>query len=199
MNDSPDPTRILPRILVVDLETTGLNADRHGILQIGAVWLTGGEGEFSIDCRMWDDGSIDDKALAFNGCSRERCMDKKMISEGEAVIRFLTWAGDEPFMLAGNNPSFDRSFLNAAFKRGIGETQNIPNLKHRVLDLHTLAVSYALAKGELVPSRGLYTDEIYAILDLPPEPRPHIAITGARKEAEALRMLMALPSLALEL
>lgn len=184
-----------PKIIVVDLETTTLDANKGSILQFGAVWLSGGEGEFEMDCRMWDGAVIDPKSLEINGLSQERCCNPALPTEGEVIAEFLRWLGPQPVMLAGINPSFDRAFLHAAMRRAAGgrnvhKTELFP---HRQLDLHSLTVSYAIAKGEPVPSRGFYTDEIYAVLDLDPEPKPHVAIVGARKEAEALRILLNLP------
>lgn len=188
---SPTAERTEPRILVVDLETSGLNPEAHSILQFGAEWLMGGHGEFSFECRMWNGAGIDPRALEINGCSISRCNDERLPGEATAIREFVQWVGEDPVIIAGLNPSIDVRFLNAACIRA-----NAPRrFTHRVLDLHTLTVSYALAKGELLPSRGLYTDEVYAMLDLPPEPMPHVGIIGARKQAEALRMLLGIPTL----
>lgn len=194
---SEPPARTNPRILVVDLETTGLSADDCSILEIGAVWLCGGlEGhdEFSTGCRMWDGARVEPRALEINGCSESRCTNSSLQTESEAVDSFFTWLlcsmmnDVTPVMLAGLNPSFDRAFLRAAWRRAVSRCE-FP-FKHRVLDLHSLAVLHAFTRGEIVPSRGFYTDEIYALLGMEPEPRPHKAIVGARYEAHALRLLM---------
>lgn len=183
-----------PRILVVDLETTGLHSQSHSILQIGAVWLTGGVGEFSMDCRMWPGAKWTEGAYQVNGITQERAEDPSLPTEGEAVLAFYEWIGIEPIMLAGLNPSFDRGFVHEALRRA--GLKGVSPFPHRVVDLHTLTISYALVKDDLIPSRGLHTDEIYAVLGLPPEKRPHQALEGARREAEALRMLLGMPELA---
>jgi len=198
MNDSAapeEPTRTEPRILVVDLETSSLDARRGSILEIGAAWLLGGgEGEFHMECRAWEGAELDPESLRVNGCSLARCANPSLPTEAEALAEFRIWVGDEPFILAGLNPSHDRAFLHEALRRSVGRF--VKWIPHRCLDLHTLAVAYAVAQGLPIPSRGYYTDEIYAILDLPEEPKPHSAIVGARKEAEALRMLLSLPEIA---
>ncbi len=189
--------RTEPFILVVDLETTDLNAKTGSIIQFGAVWLSGGEGEVEMDCRIWDGAHIDPESLQKNGCSDSRCRNPSLMKEGEALIQFFQWiflttgGWDQPFMLAGLNPSFDRAFLMQAWIRAGRSIKSFP-IKHRTIDLHTLAVCYAMAADSIIPSRGLYTDEIYAVLDMPPEPKPHTAITGARMEADALHKLLAL-------
>lgn len=189
--------RTEPFILVVDLETTDLNAKTGSILQFGAVWISGGEGEVELDCRIWDGARIDPEALRVNGCSDSRCRNPALMTESEAVLQFFQWIflttrdALQPFMLAGLNPSFDRAFLMQAWLRA-GRTMKSFPIKHRTIDLHTLAVAYALGSDCMIPSHGLYTDEIYAVLDMPPEPKPHTAITGARMEADALHKLLAL-------
>jgi DNA polymerase III epsilon subunit-like protein len=186
-------SEILTKMLVVDLETTGLEARLHGIVQIGAVWLTGGQGEFFLECRAWPGAQIDPGAFKVNGLSPERCEDASLMSEAEAVTKFLQWIGPQPVLLAGLNPSFDRAFLHAAMRRAatgdkLSKSQLFP---HRTLDLHSLAVRYALQRQEPVPSRGFYTNEIYALLGMAPEPEPHVALVGAQMEAEAIRRLLA--------
>ena len=190
-----DDSRTTPKILVVDLETTGLESTKHSIVEFGAVWLTGEEGEFHMDCRIWRGAHLDPRALGVNGLSPDRCQNPALPDESDAILEFLQWLGPQPVMLAGLNPSFDRNFLHAAMRRASNGAMVASGdlFPHRTLDLHTLAVSYAIAKGDPIPSRGFYTDEIYAILDLPPEPKPHRALVGARREAEALRILLGLP------
>lgn len=189
--------RTEPFILVVDLETTGTDANKNSILQFGAVWISGSEGEIELDCRIWDGAEIVARALEVNGCSDARCRNPSLMTESEALQQFFTWifmhtgASDQPFILAGLNPSFDRSFLLKAWIRAGLSIRAFP-IPHRTIDLHSLTVSYALATDCIIPSRGLYTDEIYAVLDMPPEPKPHTAITGARMEADALHKLLAL-------
>lgn len=187
--------RAEPFILVCDIETTGLDAKRCSMLQIGAVWLTGAEGEIELNCRAWDGAELQLKALERNGCSEARCTNPALMKESEALIQFFKWiktfvqGDDAPFMLAGLNPTFDRSFLLQAWGRAGLKFCDFP-IKHRVFDLHSLAVEFAIKAGEIVPSRGFYTDEIYALLDMPEEPKPHSAITGARMECDALHKLL---------
>lgn len=198
MNLPSADDRTEPFILVVDLETTGTDARKNSIIQFGAVWISGAAGEIELDCRIWDGAEIVQKALERNGCSEARCRNPALMTEAEALDQFFTWcfmftgSDDQPFMLAGLNPSFDRAFLMKAWIRAGHRSEDFP-IRHRTLDLHTLAVSYAFACDCIVPSRGLYTDEIYGVLDMPPEPKPHRAIVGARMEAQAMRRLLLLP------
>lgn len=199
MNLLSSSERSDPFILVVDLETTGTDARRHSIIQFGAVWLSGAEGEIEIDCRAFDGAELHPKALEVNGASEARCLNPMLMTESEAVEQFFAWIkmstgdDDQPFILAGLNPSMDRAFLMQAWLRAKLPIRRFP-IPHRTIDLHTLAITLALGTDSIVPSRGLYTDEMYAVLDLPPEPKPHTALTGARREADALHRLMPLAS-----
>lgn len=188
-----------PHILVVDLETTSLNEHRGSILQIGAEWLLGAPEanelqEFSADCHARVDAEIEDKALEVNGCSLDRVFDTRLPLEGgaiQALVRFVEECVGigSPVILAGLNPSFDLRWLRAAYRRAGFST--FP-FQHRTLDLHSLALDFAIKNGRDIPERGFYTDEIYNLIGLPPEPRPHVAIQGARAEAAALRLLLGL-------
>lgn len=192
-----------PRVLVVDLETTALDEHRGSILQMGACWLMGEPEdedlqEFEVDCRAYHGALVEVEALEVNGCSSARVWNPSLPTESEAIELFLAWlrnccGAGATIILAGLNPSFDLRWLNAARKRA-GETGKSP-FPHRTIDLHTLAISYAIAAEKEIPAKGFVTDDIYRLLDLPPEPRPHVAIQGARAESEALRILLGLPNM----
>lgn len=192
-----------PCILVVDLETTDLDEGRGSIIQLGAVWLFGGpedpdKQEFACDCRAWPGAIVDPGALEVNGASEARVWNPALPVEMEALDLFYAWIqsclseGRGPsVILAGLNPYFDLRWLRAAAARA-GRSETI--FPHRTLDLHTLALHHAVVNGKPVPTKGFKTDGIYELLSLPPEPRPHVAIQGARAEAEALRVLFGLAS-----
>ncbi|WP_009963030.1 3'-5' exonuclease [Verrucomicrobium spinosum] len=175
-----------PRLLVTDLETTGLDGRACGIVEIGAVWMLGA-GEFVMKCRPHADAVIEARAMEVNGCDWH--LDPTVAAEVEALEQFVEWVGAGPVILCGQNPRHDLWFLQEGAKRHGLELPFV----HRTLDLHTLAVAYALACGRRVPAKGYYTDEIYELLGMEPEPKPHRALVGAQKEAEAFRMLLGLP------
>lgn len=187
-----------PRILVVDVETTGLDERICAIIEIGAQWLTtarAGE-EFSVRCRPFEGAYIDPEAMAINGA--DWMDDPTVASEAAAIDAFLDWAGEGDIILAGMNPRYDLEMLRAAHHRAVTGLPPMAHppfpFPHRTVDLHTLAVTWAMAAGEVVPERGLHTDLILTLLGLPEEPKPHRALNGARAEAEALRVLMGIPN-----
>jgi DNA polymerase III epsilon subunit-like protein len=182
---------------VVDAETTGLDPARHGIIEIGAVDLRTGI-DYAVDCRVSPFCDIEDEALAVNGASRERCFDPELMTELEALQTLVAWIHLLPEMgpngvalLAGMNPRYDLQMMLAAVGRS--DSELVLPFGHRTIDMHTLAVGYALRKGFWIPARGFNTDAIYVMLGMPLEPKPHRAITGAQMEAEAMRKLLDIP------
>jgi DNA polymerase III epsilon subunit-like protein len=183
----------LPPILVVDVETSGLDPHLNGLVEIGALWITGprvGE-EFDLACRPRPGAVIDGKAIEVNGCNW--LGNTGVLTEGQAITEFCSWVGEGKVLLAGMNPYCDLSFLRAAHRQLPYPRCTFP-FSHRTLDMHTLAIAYAAARGEQIPATGYHTDAILELLGLPPEPRPHRAICGARCEAEAFRILLGYPS-----
>jgi DNA polymerase III epsilon subunit-like protein len=168
---------------VIDLETTGLDPQRHSIISIGAVWPGVKSNDFYVECAPWKGAAIDPAALEVNG-EREKELLARPVSEQQAVVAFLGWLNG-PVAVAGMNPaSMDCVMLKAAIARLGGW------ICHRSLDLHSLAVAYAFRRGLPVPPRGFATDQIYQLIGMEPEARPHHALVGALMEAEAFALLL---------
>lgn len=203
---SPFPD-FLRRVVVVDLETSGLVPGAHGILEIGAVPLDPGHpGTFHREVRLewhmeWDAG-----AAIVHGFTREEASSHRRTTDAVAVEDLLDWLDDEVLrgiegraVLAGMNPRFDRDHLAHVADRADLGARFAGLVSHRTLDLHTLAVCHFwrnLAYEPQMFPRGLdslRTDAIYGLLGLPPETRPHRALEGARREAEAFRLLLLSP------
>lgn len=172
-------------MIVVDVETTGVDPNKHSLLSIGAVDFYNPANEFYAECRAWDGAHVADEALAVNGYTREQVADPKKPSEKEVVLAFLQWAMQVPERtIAGQNPSFDEGFLRAAAARsGV----NWP-LAKRTIDMHTICYFHALRRGIKPPTlnghSALNSDTIAEYCGIPAETRPHIAINGARIETE---------------
>ena len=184
-------------LVVVDLETTGLDAERCGVLEIGAVrW----DGAVWYCRRALERGRrVEPEALECNGID---AVDLGLGVEGRrAFALFAEWlrGGMEDLpekrklVLVGRNAPFDRDFLaGTAAGECFGRT---------TLDLHGAAMVAAVrgGRGEVV---GGKMDAVYgAACELGAEPRPHHALRGALHEWECLRRLCGLspmPSAAFE-
>jgi DNA polymerase III epsilon subunit-like protein len=170
--------------IVVDVETTGLDPRKCSLVSIGAKKRSNGD-EFYGECRVWPGAEINESALKVNGFNYQDITGDEKIPEKTLIHQFFEWVGPSAILI-GMNPYFDYSFLSAAALRaGI---EKIP-FNHRTLDMHTLAVSYAVKIGAKVPEKGFYTDAIYKLLNMAPEPQPHNALTGARMEDKAFHKL----------
>ena len=108
-------------MIVVDVETTGTNPQKHSIISIGAIDMDAPidqNGQFYAECRVWEGAHIEPDAMAVNGMTDEQIHDKQKPEEGEAVRQFFAWfAEKENLVLAGHNPMFDLGFLQAAAAR----------------------------------------------------------------------------------
>jgi DNA polymerase III epsilon subunit-like protein len=167
-------------MIIVDVETTGIDEHKHSLLSIGAVDYEKGD-EFYIECHAFPSAEIDPISLEINGYTREQCLDMSKPSPVEAYKQFLWWTTDNRnVLLAGQQVgSFDCKFLEFVHKlAGLGKWP----FGYRTIDIHSLA--YRKFK------KSMNLDGILTSLGLEPEPKPHNALTGARKEAEALRLLL---------
>ena len=135
-----------------------------------------------MEIKPVDGKEMHPRALSINGYNPDKWENWEL---GTTMEMFLDWImkTDEQ-TLAGHNPSFDRDFCNHAF-----EETELPFLfNHRTVDLHSVA--YAKFLGNGMKCTKLYSDRIYQLLQMPTEPKPHNALTGARMEAQALRLLI---------
>lgn len=166
-------------MIIIDAETSGLDPERNSLLSLGAVDFSTGD-EFYKECRIYPDTVIDDVSLGINGFTREQCVDPKKGLPYTVYMDFLTWAkGREPLLAGQQVASFDARFLQAIHAReGI-----IPlwPFGYRTVDLHSVA--YARF------GVSLNLDGILNALQLPSETKPHNALTGAKLEAQAFRLL----------
>ena len=178
-------------MIVVDIETTGTNPQKHSIVSIGAINLEASAERFYIECRIWAGAHIDQAALIVNDSDEASVRDMSKPEEGEAIRRFFEWLdGRGNVLLAGQNPLFDLSFLQAAAARHHIDSR----LAHRSIDLHTAAFFHMIKRKIDPPFRNrksdINSDYIMAYVGIPTEPKPHNALNGAIWEAEAFSRLL---------
>jgi len=178
-------------MIIIDVETTGIEEDKHSLLSIGAVDFLKPERRFYKECRMFEGAHVMEEALEVNGFTDESIKDTSKISDKELVEKFLEWAQEsKSIMLAGHNPMFDFGFIKkTALRYHLNEI-----FPHRTLDLHTVCFTQMMVLGIEPPmAEGkslLNSDSIFKYCGLPSEPKPHIAINGALYEAEAFSRLL---------
>jgi DNA polymerase III epsilon subunit-like protein len=178
-------------MIVVDIETTGLDPVLHSIIEIGAVDFSDPENSFNGRCRIWEGAEVDPLALKVNGYTGEELRDARFMTEKELLLDLITWMEKiEDKTIAGHNVDFDIQFLNETCKRcGIAQ-----KFGKRKVDQHTLVYASMLTRGmkpELENGvSNLHSDLIMEYVGIPAEPKPHRAINGARFETEALSRLI---------
>lgn len=179
-------------MIAVDVEASGVNYQKHSILSVGAVDLSDPDSRFYGECRIWDGGSADPDTVVFLQMSENEMRLPSKQSESELVHKFLSWIiSKKQKIIVGQNPSFDRDFLQAAAFRAHLDWP----LAYRTLDIHSIAVTHIIKSGGEIPLKengnsALDLDAILNYVGIPEESVPHNALTGALCHAEVASRLL---------
>jgi hypothetical protein len=177
--------------LIVDLETSGLDPKRHGILEAAFIHPASGEAwSAKVDPRFGDFGTrrsceFDAAALRVNGLMRladlETC---ERLDLRSFMLRLFDWIEATiptgSIVLVGRNPGFDWGFLEAAADLALDAGAAAifkARFGHRRLDTHGALLALACARGWDVQIERI--DDLYRVLGLEPEAKPHTAAAGA--------------------
>lgn len=177
-------------MIVLDLEMTGVNPWKNGIVSIGAVDLEDPKREFYRECKIREGVHVDKEALEVNGFTEEEINDQSKKTEKEVIEELFEWIMESKnHTIAGQNPFFDVFFIQYASQI---HNINFP-LAHRSIDLHSVCFTHMIKNGITPPEEkgrtALNSDKIMAYVGIPSEPKPHNALNGAKWEAEALSRL----------
>jgi DNA polymerase III epsilon subunit-like protein len=187
-------------MIIIDIETSGINPIKNSILSIGAVDFSNSQNQFYGECR-WEGGEIDPRALNVNGFTLENITSSKKKNLKEILLDFQTWMDPiEDQTFGGHNlGAFDIPFLiNSLKRKNLLQYFNFngenPKFGKRTVDLHSEVYSSHLKRGIEIPLKHKmsYLNSTNALVytGLPKEPMPHNALTGAKMEAEALSRLI---------
>ena len=179
-------------MLLIDVEASGTDPQKHSIVSVGALDFSNPSNRFYEECRIWDGAHVMDEALAICGFTREQIADPSKPSEADIIHAFLAWSdGLDERTLTGQNVSFDRDFLRAAAERA-GHT-DWP-FAYRTVDTHTLCYMHMIRHGLTPPvahkRSALDLDAVLTYCGIPQEPTPHNALTGALSHAEVTSRLL---------
>ncbi len=139
--------------IVIDLETTGLDPQKNGILELAAISLSfedeifSPEEEFHIHLTPFGSAEFNPKAMSINKIDPTHPF-RYALPEREAIKQFFAWikkkqkpTGCTRSVLVGHNAWFDLAFLNALINRT--EAKRNPFHPFTCFDTATLcAVSY---------------------------------------------------------
>jgi DNA polymerase III epsilon subunit-like protein len=177
-------------MIIVDVETTGVDSRLCSLLSVGALDFANPQYQFYMECRIFDGAHVEKEALAVNGFKLDKLRDAKKKTDREVVEAFLEWMKTcNEWTLAGQNPSFDRDFLEQTAHR---YHINWP-LAQRTIDLHSVAYYHMTRAGKTIPSKNnhsaLNLDAILLYVGLPERNGSHNALEDAQLEAEAFSRL----------
>ena len=176
-------------MIIVDIETGGLDCRENPILSIGAVDFESLQ-TFYGECHPRLSTMVEDEALAINGFTHDYIWEQQDPNILLSNFRFWVARLDTDFTIAGVNPSFDRDFLFYNFKHF-----KIDNpFSYRTVDLHSIAYAHMKKHHRMIPLDGrnnkISTDVVLVYTGIPAEPRPHNGLKGAIYEAEAFSRLI---------
>ncbi len=180
-------------MLILDIEASGVNYDKHSVVSIGALDFLNPANRFYGEWRIWEGAHVMEDALEVNGYTETEITDPAKQSEAELIKAFIEWSGGlVNRTLVGQNVSFDRDMLHAAVGRaGLNWT-----FAHRTLDTHTMCWMHMI-KADLAPPldekhkrSALNLDGILNYCGIPDEPEPHNALTGALSHGEVTSRLL---------
>ena len=170
-------------MIIVDVETTGLDHVKNSILSIGAVDFSNPKNTFYGECRIWEGAVINPKALEINGFTEKQAGENPK-SPKELMEEFISWVNETGNdKIGGYYTLFDYSFLKStADKFGL----DFPFSD----DVYDLQTEFAVLSGiprEFAETELFFTlDDILMSLGIPAEPNPHNALRGSKYTAEAI-------------
>ncbi len=172
-------------MIVVDVETGGLNPNLDCLLSIGAIDFNDQMNTFYGELAPSPSRSYHDSALKINGIDIEEWKTKP--NAMLTMTNFANWLEkiEDNTVLAGHNPTFDLSFVQ--MYGGLAGV-DIP-FRHRTVDLHSVAYAQ-FYEDYSIAERKFTSDRIYELLKMKTEPKPHNALNGAKWETEAFNRLI---------
>ena len=186
-------------MIVVDIETSGADFEKCGIIEIGAVELENPKNFFLEEARLGDDNKIINATnlvdarpvLEVIGRTEEQLRDKANQSEKGLLINFFKWCrGCKIKNFICHNPQFDYGFIwTKANEYGL----EVP-FYHKCFDLHTLAQqAYFQSKGEFLIKKDdsdMGLKNILEFVGMKDERKAHNALEDAKLTAECFSRLV---------
>ena len=148
----------------IDLETTGLDPVKNGVLQIaGHIEIEGEKVEsFNIECRPFADDEVAPQALAVNGIELESLKDRQDPREAFLQLKKLLsryvapFEKTDKFWFYAYNAPFDSGFLREFFKKN-GDKYYGSWFWTPAIDIMVLAASHLREERHLMENFRLST------------------------------------------
>lgn len=178
-------------MIILDIETSGLNPDKASIVSIGAVDFINPDNIFYGECSIFHGAEVNPQSLKVIGMKIEEITDKKRQSVDDLLKKFLNWLVDiQNQTIAGQNVHWDLDFLRHQCDRsGINY-----RFGHRIIDLHTIAYTKFLELGREIPLKynrtDINLDDILAFAGLNRRLGSHNALEDAKLESECISRII---------
>ena len=129
----------------IDLETTGVDYTKHGIIEIACIFEVGGlVDEFVLECRPFEDDIIDEEALAINNVSKDDLFKRMSPKDAyrqltQKLSRFVDkYDKKDKLHFIGYSALFDANFLRQFFLKN-GDSYFGSFFFYPIIDVATLA------------------------------------------------------------
>lgn len=166
-------------MIVLDIETTGMNEKKNCLLSIGAVEFEKPKNTFYGECRIDEGALVNPVALKINGFTLKQITDQKKQSSQELIRKFLAWAGKvEDKTLGGDNIWFDVRFMT----RYLEQMKVKWPFGRKTVELHMLTHLTEMLPWDL--------DLVMQLVGLPARKGPHNGLDDALREAETMSRLV---------
>ena len=190
-------------MIVVDIETSGLYPEKHGIWQIGALDFYNPQYIFLQESRIDEEDKVTEEALKVIEKTEAELRDTNKQSQKKLLENFFHWMHSVRIKNAiCENPQFDLGFISSKARKY--------NLKypfhHRAFDLHSIAqLKYHQLNGEFYDEKdhsGMGLSKILEYCGLSDkrtrleagkvvqEGTPHNALEDTKLTAECLSRLL---------
>jgi len=167
-------------MIVVDIETTGMDPNKNSMLSIGALEFENPENTFYEECRMDDGAVVNNISLKINGFTLPEIKDAKKPTSKELLKHFLAWMRPiKDNTIAGDNIWFDIGFLQENFRRMKVKWP----FRKKSVELHELSPLLAGLPWSL--------DAVLYNVGIPPRNNAHNALNDAELTAEAMARVAA--------
>ena len=172
------------KMIVIYLETSGVDFVNCGIWQIGAVDFENPERIFLEECCIDNKDKISNEAMNITGKTKKEIRDKSKQSQKQLLKKFFKWCEKSKIKnYMCENPQFDVSFLEIKARKY--------NLKfpfhYRAFDLHSIAQARRLKiNGKILVKNGRSAGfkDIIKFCGMKDERKFHNALEDAKLTAE---------------
>lgn len=168
-------------MIVLDIESSGLDSGKNGIWQIGAIEFENPENQFIEEAKIDKEDEIKEEALKIIGKTEKELRDNKKQLQKDLIKKYLEWVGKiKEKTFSGQNVGWDISFIqNKCLRYNLMDKFREVH-SQRSLDLHTIAqLKYKEIHGKyLLDEKGKSKMNLTATLEFCGLPDERVLLEG---------------------